>query len=108
MTSQNDDDLSDSSTRLKSRMKRAFSSKSDQGKEESKRIPDHEAAQRCQELKQKVVKASHRTLASFLPDRGGSLDHPVLLRFWGSVDGLCRVSFKFTTYVRAALISDGF
>lgn len=89
-------------------MKRAFSSKSDPEKKESKQIPDHQATERCQELKQKVVEASQKILASFLTDGGRSLDHPVLMRFWGSIDAICRASIESKTHIRGALVGDAF
>ncbi|RTE80717.1 hypothetical protein BHE90_004813 [Fusarium euwallaceae] len=90
MTSRDSDDLSDSSRppSRRSRMKRAFSGKSESRKQEQ--FSDHQAVERCEELKQKVMEASLKILASFLLDGGKSLDHPVLMRFWGSVDAILR------------------
>ncbi|RSL99797.1 hypothetical protein CDV31_012048 [Fusarium ambrosium] len=68
MTSRDSDDLSDSSRppSRRSKMKRAFSSKSESKRKEQ--IPDHQTTGRCEELKQKVLEASLKILASFVPD----------------------------------------
>ncbi|KAL2673971.1 hypothetical protein Neosp_012417 [[Neocosmospora] mangrovei] len=82
-------------------MRRAWSSKSDLEKTESKQTPDNQTAKRCQELKKKIVEGSQKILASFLPDGSRSVDHPVLMRFWGSVDAICRqISWAYASIPR--------